>query len=100
VKPGHAELCAVAGDEAELDIQQLGYVHEAVIVATGRNGCGDDDSSSVDSLEDALEMTLPCYFFDEDGCEAFVAELFVDAEEVDFGGVNDVIPDTQSEGYT
>lgn len=56
-----------------------------MVVAASRDGSREVNTRSVDGLEDSEEMRAASYFFDEEGGEAFRAELLVHAEEVDLG---------------
>jgi hypothetical protein len=73
----------------EPNLNKFLNLDETVIVPSSANGGRQKYSSGVNSLEYTEEVAPPGDFFDENGCETFGAELFVDTEKVDFRGVND-----------
>jgi len=64
-------------------------------VSTCGDGSGKEIADGVDGLEDALNVAAARYFLDENGRETLGAELLVHTEEVDFGGVEDVLADAE-----
>ena len=95
----HSRFGAAGGQGGETGIVQFEPVERAVEVATRADWFGEEDATGVDALVDAFEVAAAGDFFDEDGSEAFLAELLVDAEEVDFGGFEEDAPDVELDGY-
>ena len=56
-----------------------------MIVATGADWLGKDDTGRVNGLENVQKVTSACDLFDQDGGKAFVAQLLMYAEKVDLG---------------
>ncbi len=52
----------------ELDLQQLLRLQAAMPVSRSAEGCWDSGTSSVNSLENALEVNASSDFFDKDWC--------------------------------
>lgn len=67
-------------------------------ISTCRDGSGEEVADGVDGLEDALDVTSSCDFFNEDGRETLGTQLLVHTEEVDFGSVEDVFTDAELDG--
>lgn len=84
----HARESHVPGDVAEFRPDELGDVQQAVVVPTDGNGGWNDHTGSVYGLKDALQVALPCHFFDENGREALRTQLLMHTEVVDFADMN------------
>lgn len=86
------------GQGGEADVVEFEPVERAVHVAAGGDGFGEDDAGRVDGLVDAEEVAAAGDFRDEDGGEAEAAQFLVHAEEVDFGGFENLGADAQGDG--
>ena len=67
-------------------------------ISTSADRSWENNTSSVESLVDALEVAATSDLLDEDWCEALGAELLVDAEEVDLSGFKGLLADAQGNG--
>jgi hypothetical protein len=93
-----ARLCAAMGERREADVVELLPVDCAVEVAACGDGRGEHGADGVDGLVCALDVAAAGDLLDEDGGEAFCAQLLVDAEEVYFGAVECLGADAQGDG--
>jgi len=71
----------------ELGLNEFLWVKRTMPITTGANRFRDDDPSSVDGLEYALEINSPRDLFDENGCHSLVPELLVGTKKVYFDGL-------------
>lgn len=69
-------------------------------VSTSADWCWQNDTSCVECLPDTLKVATAGDFLDEDWCQALLAKLLVNAEEVDLGCVESLLADTKSDWYT
>ena len=69
-------------------------------VSAGGNWGWQDNTSGIEGLIDALEVTTAGDLLDEDWCEALRTELLVDAEKVDLGRLQRLLADTERDWDT
>ena len=67
-------------------------------ISTSADRSWENNTSSVQSLVDALEVAATSDLLDEDWREALRAELLVDAEKVDLGRFEGLLTDAQGNG--
>lgn len=89
---------AVSGKRAETTLVELLPVDGTVEVSTGADGLGKDDTSSVKTLPDTVEVAASGNFLDKHWCETLASKLLVDGQEVDLGTSDHVIANTQVNG--
>jgi len=107
----HPSTGRVPWNVGELDVEELRDVEGTVVVsyatssvqvrsqvvAAGEPAGGywgwEENSSSVDCLEDTLEVALPGNFSNQDGGESFMTQFLDHAKEVDLAGVD--LPSTE-----
>lgn len=86
---GEASECLTPRHVGETDIDQLRCVERPVIVARDGDRCREDDTGSVDCLEDAVDVAASSDLLNEDGREPLGTELFVNDEEIDLGRIEE-----------
>lgn len=89
-----AGLGGAMGERREANLIQLQPVQGTMVVSTGADGGGEDDTTGVDSLEDAVDIAATSNLLDEDRSQPLRAELLVDAKEVNFGHLDPLSADT------
>jgi hypothetical protein len=87
-----ARLCAVRWEKVKTDFVALQPVQTAVVVSTGADGFWQNYSSSIDGVPDLLDVAPSGDLLDQHRGQSLGSQLLVDAKEINFGSLNDVVP--------
>jgi len=90
-----ARLGSAGGERREANFIQLQPVQRTMIVPARADRGGQDDTASVDSLVDAIEVAATGDLLDQDRGQALGAQLLVDTEEVNLSHLDSLAADSE-----